>query len=116
MPPLMACERVLVIDDSPTILKVVQLVLTKAGFDVATAADGDAGLALAHEKKPALILADEPTGSLDSRNAELVSQLLIDLQSLHGHALVLVTHDAGLASRCTQQIRLSDGRIVESAS
>ena len=54
----MAAERVLVIDDSPTILKVVQLVLTKAGFDVATAADGDAGLLLAREKKPALILLD----------------------------------------------------------
>ena len=65
---------------------------------------------------PRLMLVDEPTGSLDSRNAELVSQLLIDLQSLHGHALVLVTHDAGLASRCTQNVRLSDGRIVESAS
>ena len=62
---------------------------------------------------PRLMLVDEPTGSLDSRNAELVNRLLIDLQSFYGHAQVLVTHDPRLASRCTKQIRLSDGRILE---
>ncbi len=51
-------ETVLVIDDSPTILKVVQLVLTKARYQVETAADGEAGLELARSKKPALILLD----------------------------------------------------------
>jgi CheY-like chemotaxis protein len=51
-------ENVLVIDDSPTILKVVQLVLTKAGYMVNTAADGDIGVAAAKEKKPDLILLD----------------------------------------------------------
>jgi CheY-like chemotaxis protein len=54
----MAGETVLVIDDSPTILKVVQLVLTKAGFRVDTAADGEAGLAAARESPPDLILLD----------------------------------------------------------
>src|SRR5262245_949406 len=51
-------ETVLVIDDSPTILKVVQLVLTKAGFQVATAADGEAGVVAARERKPDMILLD----------------------------------------------------------
>ncbi len=51
-------ESILVIDDSPTILKVVQLVLTKAGYMVNTAADGDIGVAAAKEKKPDLILLD----------------------------------------------------------
>jgi DNA-binding response OmpR family regulator len=51
-------ETVLVIDDSPTILKVVQLVLTKAGFTVATAADGEAGLEAARTAKPDMILLD----------------------------------------------------------
>jgi len=51
-------ETVLVIDDSPTILKVVQLVLTKAGFDVETAADGEAGLAAAKTVDPDVILLD----------------------------------------------------------
>ncbi|MBI4509563.1 MAG: response regulator [Deltaproteobacteria bacterium] len=51
-------ETVLVIDDSPTILKVVQLVLTKAGFQVHVAPDGEAGLAAAHDAKPDMILLD----------------------------------------------------------
>jgi CheY-like chemotaxis protein len=54
----MAGELVLVIDDSPTIVKVVQLVLTKAGFEVITAADGEAGLAAARQRAPDLILLD----------------------------------------------------------
>ncbi len=54
----MAGETVLVIDDSPTILKVVQLVLTKAGFDVETAADGEAGIRVARETDPEVILLD----------------------------------------------------------
>src|SRR5579862_3460234 len=54
----MAGELVLVIDDSPTIVKVVQLVLTKAGFEVRTAADGEAGLDAARAHRPDLILLD----------------------------------------------------------
>ncbi|MDB4958587.1 MAG: hypothetical protein JWO36_6156 [Myxococcales bacterium] len=54
----MAGETVLVIDDSPTITKVVQLVLTKAGYQVQTAADGELGLASVRERRPDLILLD----------------------------------------------------------
>jgi DNA-binding response OmpR family regulator len=54
----MAGELVLVIDDSPTITKVVQLVLTKAGYQVQTAADGEAGLEAVRAQRPALILLD----------------------------------------------------------
>ena len=54
----MAGERVLVIDDSPTITKVVQLVLTKAGYEVQTAPDGEAGLAQIRASRPDLILLD----------------------------------------------------------
>lgn len=54
----MAGELVLVIDDSPTITKVVQLVLAKAGYDVRTAPDGEAGLAAARGQRPELILLD----------------------------------------------------------
>ena len=54
----MAGARVLVIDDSPTIVRVVQLVLTKAGFDVASATDGEDGLAQARARRPDLILLD----------------------------------------------------------
>ncbi|MBC7975656.1 MAG: response regulator, partial [Myxococcales bacterium] len=54
----MAGERILVIDDSPTITKVVQLVLTKSGFQVDTAPDGEAGLAAARATRPDVILLD----------------------------------------------------------
>src|SRR5512141_2194111 len=54
----MAGELVLVIDDSPTITKVVQLVLTKAGYQVQTAADGELGLAAVRAQRPDLILLD----------------------------------------------------------
>jgi CheY-like chemotaxis protein len=54
----MAAERILVIDDSPTIVRVVQLVLTKAGFQVESAADGEAGLAAARAHRPDVILLD----------------------------------------------------------
>src|SRR5712672_2657944 len=54
----MAGERVLVIDDSPTITKVVQLVLTKAGYEVSTAPDGEAGLEAVRAARPELILLD----------------------------------------------------------
>jgi DNA-binding response OmpR family regulator len=54
----MAGERILVIDDSPTITRVVQLVLTKAGYDVHTAPDGEAGLAAVREDRPDVILLD----------------------------------------------------------
>ena len=63
--------------------------------------------------RPRLMLMDEPTGSLDSWNAAVVSTLLLDLQSRQGHALVLVTHDMRLAERCVDRIVVSDGRIVE---
>lgn len=54
----MASETILVVDDSPTILKVVQLVLTKAGYQVLTASDGDEGIEVARAHKPDLILLD----------------------------------------------------------
>ena len=64
---------------------------------------------------PEILLADEPTGNLNSRNSALVSQLLFDLQRRSGHALVLVTHDTALAQRCEQKVKVSDGRILQGA-
>jgi lipoprotein-releasing system ATP-binding protein len=62
---------------------------------------------------PALILADEPTGNLDSANAASMFDLFESLVSEHGRSIVVVTHDPGLATRATRQVRLVDGRIVE---
>lgn len=66
--------------------------------------------ALANE--PPIILADEPTGSLDSKASEQVFEVLRDLVDRHGKTVVAVTHDLGLAERMSRHIELLDGRIV----
>ncbi len=67
--------------------------------------------ALANE--PALILADEPTGSLDSKSGGEVMDLLGELRANRGTTLVVVTHDATVAARAGRTIRMLDGRIIE---
>jgi len=62
---------------------------------------------------PALVLADEPTGNLDSRNAASMFDLFETLVAEHGRSIVVVTHDPALAARARRQVRLVDGRIVE---
>jgi lipoprotein-releasing system ATP-binding protein len=61
---------------------------------------------------PPVILADEPTGSLDSASSEQVFQILRDLVDLEGRTVVAVTHDLGLAARMDRRIQLADGAIV----
>jgi ABC-type lipoprotein export system ATPase subunit len=61
---------------------------------------------------PSLLLADEPTGNLDSENAHAVLELLICLQGEHGRTMVLVTHDPTIAARAGRILRMKDGRIV----
>lgn len=70
--------------------------------------------ALANE--PAIVLADEPTGSLDSRSGGEVMDLLGRLHAEQGTTLVVVTHDAAVAARGRRTIRMLDGRIVEGAA
>jgi len=70
-------------------------------------------LARAFIMKPAVLLADEPTGNLDSANGRHVLELLIRLNKEEGTTLVLVTHDELLASHAERKILLRDGRIVE---
>ena len=61
---------------------------------------------------PALLLADEPTGNLDSENAQAVLDLLIRLQQEQGRTMVLVTHDPTIAGRAGRVLRMMDGRII----
>lgn len=61
---------------------------------------------------PELLLADEPTGNLDSRTAKEILALFADLHA-EGLTLIVVTHDPGVASCCHRVVRLHDGRIVE---
>ena len=69
-------------------------------------------LARAFVVRPKLLLADEPTGSLDAESGEAVIALLFQLNRESGTTLVLVTHDEQLAQRCTRTVRLAAGRIV----
>ena len=68
-------------------------------------------LARAFAGAPPLLLADEPTGSLDAATGERVIELLFELNREAGATLVLVTHDESLASRCQQRITLKAGRL-----
>jgi DNA-binding response OmpR family regulator len=81
-------ESVLVIDDSPTILKVVQLVLTKAGFAVKTAVDGEEGIARAKEARPSLILLDFV---MPKMNGYQVCRALADSPELKDVPVVLMS-------------------------
>ena len=69
-------------------------------------------LARAAAPRPDIVLADEPTGNLDSANGAAIVDLLFDLRARHGSTLVLVTHDPALAARCDRVITLSDGAIA----
>lgn len=60
-----------------------------------------------------ILFADEPTGNLDPKNGQVVSDLLFEVNSETDNALVIVTHDLELANRCDKRIDLKLGRIVE---
>lgn len=68
-------------------------------------------LARASAPRPAILLADEPTGNLDGVNGAAIMDLLFDLRDRHGATLIMVTHSPDLAARCDRIVRLRDGRI-----
>jgi len=70
-------------------------------------------LARAFVVQPAVLLADEPTGSLDFATGETIMQLMFDLNTELGTTLVLVTHDRGIAQRCERRITIEAGRVVD---
>ena len=69
-------------------------------------------LARAFVTEPPLLLADEPTGSLDAATGEAVIQLMFELNRERGSTLVLVTHDPLIAARCARTITITAGRLV----
>jgi putative ABC transport system ATP-binding protein len=72
-------------------------------------------LARAFAASPKLLLADEPTGNLDTATGRRVIDLLFELSSRHGTTLLLITHDRDLARQCHRTVHMADGRIVEAA-
>ena len=73
-------------------------------------------LARALANNPPIVLADEPTGNLDSTNGRHIMQLLKDIHQARGTTLVLVTHDAELAAQADTRLVMRDGRVVEGLS
>lgn len=69
-------------------------------------------IARAFATEPKLLLADEPTGNLDSITGVQIIELMFELNREHGTTLVLVTHDEALSKRCSRQIRLVDGKLA----
>ena len=69
-------------------------------------------IARAIAPKPRILLADEPTGNLDSATGEKVVNILFKSAQEAGAALVLVTHDASLATRCSRVLEIEDGLIA----
>ena len=72
-------------------------------------------LARAFVVQPAVLLADEPTGSLDFATGATVMELMFEMNREAGTTLVLVTHDAGIAARCQRQLSIEAGRLVRDA-
>ena len=73
-------------------------------------------LARAFVVRPAVLLADEPTGSLDFATGATVMELMFELNREAGTTLVLVTHDREIAARCERQLRMEAGRLTEAAA
>ena len=73
-------------------------------------------IARALAKEPRVILADEPTGNLDTKTGNDIVELLAGLAARHGTTVVVATHDTELAARADPQIAMRDGRVVEPAA
>ena len=68
-------------------------------------------IARAIAMKPELILADEPTGNLDSENSSMITDILFNFAKEEGSSLIIVTHDSKLANRAKRKIKIKDGKI-----
>lgn len=69
-------------------------------------------IARAFVTKPKIILADEPTGNLDSENGKRIMDLLFDMNKKYKTTLILITHDQKIAKRCKKHIHILDGKLV----
>jgi lipoprotein-releasing system ATP-binding protein len=85
----------------------------KFPFQVSGGEAQRAALVRALVNKPSILLADEPTGSLDQDNAELLGNILLEVNKQTGVALLLVTHSLSLAKKMTKRYHLEKGKLVE---
>jgi putative ABC transport system ATP-binding protein len=73
-------------------------------------------IARALAKNPAIVLADEPTGNLDSKSGREVLAMLTELNRKQGITMVIITHDPNIAGQCQRTIRIKDGELVEATA
>ncbi|CAH9017685.1 ABC transporter ATP-binding protein [Candidatus Nitrosacidococcus sp. I8] len=73
-------------------------------------------IARAFVSRPKILFADEPTGNLDNKTSNKISDLLFEMKKTYGTTLVLVTHDKSLAKRCNRTLTLEEGRLSTSFS
>ena len=62
---------------------------------------------------PSILLADEPTGSLDAKNAEILGELLLEMNREYGITIILATHSIDLANKMSRKMRLEDGKLID---
>ena len=87
----------------------------KAHYSAARLSGGEmqrVSIARALINRPALVLADEPTGNLDSKTGKEIMDLLINLNKEHGKTVIIVTHDLNIAKGLKRLIHLKDGKII----
>ena len=99
------------VDDAAKLLQIDMLLDRRPG-QLSGGQRQRVALARALAPKPKLLLADEPTGNLDSVTGAAVADLIFDLCAASGTTLILVTHDTALAERCARVIRLSGGALM----
>lgn len=128
IPSLTALENILVpmeIADYPDAMERVRSLLSDVGLEARShhypsqLSGGEqqrVAIARAFACNPSILLADEPTGNLDSRNGQHIFDLLIRMNQSRGTTLVLVTHEQELAGKADRQIQLKDGRVVYDSS
>ena len=124
LPALTALENVMLpleLDDVPDAEERGRHMLTRVGLGerlhhypkhLSGGEQQRVALARAFVVRPKLLLADEPTGSLDAQSGTAVIDLLFELNRENGTTLVLVTHDEALAARCARIVRLVAGRLA----
>jgi ABC-type lipoprotein export system ATPase subunit len=89
----------------------IKEILEKYPFQISGGEAQRVTLVRALVNKPSLLLADEPTGSLDSKNADLLGDLLVEINRDPGITLIVATHSADLASKMKLHLRLEEGKL-----
>jgi lipoprotein-releasing system ATP-binding protein len=90
----------------------IMSISSKYPFQVSGGEAQRASVIRAMVNKPSFILADEPTGSLDSANSEILAGMLLDMNRNTGTALIIATHSHSLAAKMGRQLQLKDGKLI----